>query len=415
MLDNYSVEDLLKAARLAVDAKKSEDAVRILRLVLIRDPSAANVYSELSRIRRLMGSESDHPVHGWASVCSSFDFLAHSSWARARAARGERARALYSMSVALGQAHDNIDILRDAFHVAHDVNAHHAFVPSPPPMPLLQYDEERVAQDPADTLVLGAATGYGPDKVSVFVQSLRRIYPGRVHFFISPGRGMEDFLGKYDVEFEHVEIPKNINSFLYRFKLFRDKIEQRKDAARILVADTRDVFFQSDPFEYSKPGSLIYFLEHWEVKIGQCSTNRRWFKQQYGQPIYEFIANRPITCGGVVMGDRASLGRYFHQFLIQASLGVPGLGYGADQAIHNFVAHFGLEPTGLFAENGRPVLHVGHVPDQEITVVGKQIKMRDGGFPAIVHQWDRRGVLRDFVRDNYGSELVDWEPIPDNR
>ena len=64
MLENYSLEDVLKAARLAVDEKKSEDAVTILRLALIRDPGAANAYSELSRIRRLMGSDSDHPVHG---------------------------------------------------------------------------------------------------------------------------------------------------------------------------------------------------------------------------------------------------------------------------------------------------------------------------------------------------------------
>ena len=122
-------------------------------------------------------------------------------------------------------------------------------------------------------LVLTAAIGFHISQLQLFIKSLRKYYKEEICFIIgSNDEEIENELKKYNCKIIKTNIDKR-DIQLKRYKIFLDFLRE-KEFNKILFCDSRDVYFQSNPFDYSYKGSINFFLE--DKKIGDCQFNSEW-------------------------------------------------------------------------------------------------------------------------------------------
>lgn len=162
----------------------------------------------------------------------------------------------------------------------------------------------------------------------------------------------------------------------------------------VMLTDVRDVVFQSDPFERDLGPGVHCFLEDERQTLGSQRQNRDWLVQAYGERVAAELADCPISCSGVTIGNYDAVLEYL-RVLTDGLLGLPRQFEGIDQAVHNYVLQRGLVPNAQLIANGEgPVLTLGIVPRDE---VGTSVSA------AIVHQYDRHPALAAALRRNLGS------------
>ena len=177
---------------------------------------------------------------------------------------------------------------------------------------------------------------------------------------------------------------------------------------RVMMSDTRDVVFQSDPFDLKRPGEVFYFAEDRGVRIGNCRDNSNWVRSALGQDKLDSIAAKVISCSGITIGGYAGIMRYLATLLQMAgeadpaSLRIDGI----DQGLHNVLVHEGRVANALLVENAAHVNTMGHLPGAAIRVSDRAIaENADGSVSAILHQYDYdpHGAILDAVLRRYGA------------
>ena len=109
-------------------------------------------------------------------------------------------------------------------------------------------------------LILSTAIGYKFDQVKFFIQSIRKFYGGTIVFLIGENdHELEIELKKFDCELIKMSINKKEVQFK-RYEIFLNYL-QKKDFENILLCDSRDIYFQSNPFEFNYKGQINFFLE----------------------------------------------------------------------------------------------------------------------------------------------------------
>lgn len=110
-----------------------------------------------------------------------------------------------------------------------------------------------------------------------------------------------------------VHVPHNMLRY-YLYNMWALKYESD---AKILLADFRDVFFQSNPFtyrprEWSPPlAHLVVFQENYPLKvIYRCRLNRGWIETCYGTPALQKIGSNTALTSGTIMGTRDAVAVY---------------------------------------------------------------------------------------------------------
>ena len=204
---------------------------------------------------------------------------------------------------------------------------------------------------------------------------------------------------------------------------------------RAIVADTRDIFFQRDPFAWiDEPSSIItrdvandtkgfIFIVHndpqvpWDNSMWSYSRARdlfgpiyvAWWERSFrlGGQKYSFILN-----SGVIGGTIAAMCDYYelNAMLLMAT---PVRNFGIDQAVAEASFFFALEFTQfphtavILSEGYGPVLHRLHLnlPDSEFRLNNKQDFVNCLGVPyALVHQLNWRPKLWE----EHTKKLVEW-------
>ena len=99
-------------------------------------------------------------------------------------------------------------------------------------------------------LILTAATGYNFLDVELFVKTLRKYYSGKICFIIGyKDQELEKELKKYNCDFIKTKIHKKQIQFK-RYQIFLDYLKNL-NFDRILLCDSRDIYFQKDPFDFN--------------------------------------------------------------------------------------------------------------------------------------------------------------------
>jgi hypothetical protein len=194
----------------------------------------------------------------------------------------------------------------------------------------------------------------------------------------------------------------SLDIMLERFFLALEIVQNhRNELTHVLLADSRDVIFQRNPFEQIG-FRLVSGLE--EKIIGDCPRNSDWIIQIYGTDVHSRLSKRTVVCAGITLGPVEEVEKYLIAMCGEIWRCLPRVAAieQYDQAIHNYLIYndrVHLELTdnraGIIA-----TLHYESSSNIEIDDVTGVAKVQ-GKAPAIIHQYDRHEHLLLFVKQRF--------------
>jgi hypothetical protein len=190
------------------------------------------------------------------------------------------------------------------------------------------------------------------------------------------------------------------NIMCARFSHFHEYLEQHLDKySNVLIADVRDVYFQSDPFNALDSHRIISFLE--EKRIGENESNSRWIREAYGKSELEIYSDKVISCAGVTIGKAEAVFEYLDLMLnelLKVNRMTPVC--GVDQAVHNKIFHSHLIENSALMGNGNPICStMGFVTKYEQNDRGMVVSSKR--IISMLHQYDRCTDLKKQVESRY--------------
>lgn len=182
-------------------------------------------------------------------------------------------------------------------------------------------------------------------------------------------------------------IPQAIYSDrVYQYLKFLQTNPNRYD--KYIITDVRDVYFQRNPSEIQST-DLDVFLEHGDVTIGECPYNSQWIYAGFGEEGLAKLRNKPISCGGTMVGTLDGMLRYCRSMIYFYDKATEEYKYmqGSDQGIHNWIIHMNHLKCRQVENEFSDIYTVGYVP--MLHVKNHMIYNQRGELPAIIHQYDR--------------------------
>ncbi|WP_109078863.1 hypothetical protein [Aggregatibacter kilianii] len=301
------------------------------------------------------------------------------------------------------------------------------------------------------TLILGAATGYTTEDIDLFMRSLKYInFNGEVGLFIYASQ-----LNQFNLYLSEVNFPFKVNlietdsgkfykkkiskkfrryinkvtswvikaiprykeKFIYKFSYphvarffdYLRYLKNRDDFTHVILTDTRDVVFQTDP-TLNKIDGLFLGLETSSVKIGDDSYNSRWIVDVYGEKYLNSIRDNQICCAGVTLGDVSSIEDYLNT-MINEFLQLPyelmiSLNY--DQGIHNKLLYSNqfLSNLTLCQPMDSIISTIGTMHEDSLSLNSKnELLLSNGCIASIVHQYDRHSDIECKFRSKYLQDI----------
>lgn len=286
-------------------------------------------------------------------------------------------------------------------------------------------------------LVLGMADGYNAQELAPFVKSLRSTgFSGDLVLFVasSTARQLQSFASQHDITL--VDLPwagrlfgrirplvalkrqilreqNDLETFVAdrwkhhpvvgRFSFYRQFIaDNRTEYEKVLLCDVRDVVFQSDPLAVELPADICLFSEHPSHSIGQSESNTRWIHRVFGQETLAALADKPIICGGVMLGTTEGMLSLLDQLIasMAACQSNWSLRFGLDQAALNCIAYVaGIPGAHIFGCCEGPATHLALVPAEQLGIQSDgQVLDRSGNIIPLLHQYDRHEQLQGWAQ-----------------
>jgi hypothetical protein len=184
-----------------------------------------------------------------------------------------------------------------------------------------------------------------------------------------------------------------------RYLLYEDFLRQHgSDYDRVLLADSRDIFFQTDPFAWDWSPGVHCFLEEPANRIGQCRLHRLWLGCQFGQEFVEQHADKTVSCSGTTFGDTPGVIDYVNQMVatIMKARNLAKIS-GGDQGIHNYLLIENRLPNITIHENRRsPVMTMGTMRMEQVRLNQDGLVINENGqIVPVLHQYDRISELKN--------------------
>jgi hypothetical protein len=195
----------------------------------------------------------------------------------------------------------------------------------------------------------------------------------------------------------------NVHVCLRRYFAARDLLAERDDGdiGSVLLADVRDVIFQSDPFAHV--GSGRYTGDE-ILKVRDCHSNAVWIKAAYGEEIFRQLADRVSVCSGVSIGTIGSMREYLDAFCRETIRVMQDKCLDTlpvwDQAFHIKMLLLDGFPFQTVPWNGF-VATVAQAGGEHLRVNGDGLVEVDGRVPAILHQYDRHPPIQEHIHATY--------------
>ncbi len=249
-------------------------------------------------------------------------------------------------------------------------------------------------------LVLTAAVGYSFQQIEFFIKSLRKYYSDNICIIIGENqRELEGKLKNFNCEIIKTKISKKKIQFK-RYEIFL-KFLKGRNYNNILLCDSRDIYFQDDPFKYDYDGRINFFLE--DFKIKNCPHNSNWIIKTYGKKKFEKISNKTILCSGTVLGKNQKIleylnlintniekFRYKKKIKYLLTLRTDPEERGCDQGHANYLVHDKIiKNFYLYSNSSGPIATVFYL--KEIKFDERSRLINKSGHPyLLVHQYDKR-------------------------
>jgi hypothetical protein len=296
-------------------------------------------------------------------------------------------------------------------------------------------------------VIMGAATGYAPEKVELFLNSIFQTnFYGVVVLFVNEEQldtYQKYFKNKYSEHFELRFVITRIGTFsssnvfhknckkiiryLSQFIVLREP-KLRKDFiyyfapphvsrffdyfnflklnhfTHVVLTDTRDVIVQGDLSKLNCHG-LFLGMEDKNLLLGNDSFHIKWISDVYGKVKLAEISDKQISCAGVTFGDYKSINAYL-EAMLNEFINLPYytmVRSNYDQGIHNKLLY-----DGTFSN-----ISLCQPLDSEIATLGvmnmNKVALNEENYvlnnnktiPMFIHQYDRHEHLEDIFKNKY--------------
>lgn len=268
-------------------------------------------------------------------------------------------------------------------------------------------------------VVIAAAMNYGVEQIKNFVLSFRRynqLDDIILIYNLNESSRIEDFAKKHNIKLVSFEpcdkIPIHVVSS--RFLKYLDIVVQHKDYKNYLLADIRDVFFQSNPFVNLPNEDYLYmFTEDPAVTLDIEEHHTKMMGRLFGPDELQKFKDKKIICSGTILGTRNKMLVFldiFARYLVDIQKKNPNICFEMllDQVITNHACYIqDLSEQVTIKDNGDIVGTIGHCithPNHsgDMKLEGDVIYL-DGKVPAIIHQYDRSPDLFNHFSKVYSN------------
>ncbi len=251
--------------------------------------------------------------------------------------------------------------------------------------------------------ILAFSAGYNVQQLEPFVASWRRQAPSSkllIFYTNTSSQTMQELtaLGVDFVDIEHYW-PSDYRGITLRFFMWRDYVQAHiEEFEKIMVADIRDIIFQSDPFDQVRSLALTWASEDKTIR-SDPEWNYRWLVELFGAAEVEKIADQLATCCGSTAGDAYSMLQYLNDLcnLIESTVFDRGGVY--EQGFHNYLVHAIRPSYGRLDPKFNLFGTIGTVSQDRIRINADQILV-DDATPSVIHQWDRHPRLVEHISTN---------------
>jgi hypothetical protein len=245
-------------------------------------------------------------------------------------------------------------------------------------------------------LILSTAAGYNWGQLEIFIKSLRKIFREKVILVLNnPNTDLVNKLKDFNIDFLDTKIVPS-DSYQSRYQHYYNYLKNNNIFEQVLLTDSRDVFFQNNPFNFFYKKNLNFFLEDDYIK--NSSVNIKWIKRTTGKSILEKIKDKKISCCGQVIGRYQSILDYcdvmrkniiihkykpsIHSFLFKRKI------KGWDQGIHNYLVYSDIFKNIDFYDNSNgDVATLSLNKRLNFNNKGRLIN-KNGNEYSIIHQYD---------------------------
>ncbi len=256
-------------------------------------------------------------------------------------------------------------------------------------------------------LIIGAATGYKKNDLYYFVESVRKVYKDKVIFIVNDTMDEETnhYFNKNQIE---IFLTKSTSRTIFkdRYEIYKKIIENHELVDKVMLSDTRDVIFQSDPFKNQNFSKLNFFLE--DKKIFECDTNSKWIKRAYGKKIYDSIKNENISCSGVSIGDRLEMLNYTigmtKEIRNNKYYSLNPYNKGSDQGNHNVLVNLdSFKHAKKIKNHDAFIVNMSNSDPELLSSVNNKLMINEK-IISVVHQYNSHKKIHKIV-DNYINEI----------
>jgi hypothetical protein len=198
-----------------------------------------------------------------------------------------------------------------------------------------------------------------------------------------------------DVEFRAAYL---LNITCSRYFLARHFLLQNSGSYdHVMLADSRDVLFQRDPFA-GLPLGITTGLE--SILVRDQPANLQWLQHLYGDdPAFPMddILPQNVICSGVTLGDVTSVGKYLELICAEFMQKLPRMIHTPylDQGAHNGLLRTGRIPSAHLVPNGSDAIATigtSDLSEFSFSPAG-QLVASNGNLVSVVHQYDRHPKL----------------------
>lgn len=251
-----------------------------------------------------------------------------------------------------------------------------------------------------NNIVITPAIGMSPEEIKLFLSTLRNFFSEEILFLVGKNDNeLKKNLKFYECKYEETNCHKH-EIITKRYKITFDLVKNKK-INKILFCDSRDIYFQSNPFDYDYSMPINFFSE--DVTIESCQVNSWWMIRSLGQNIFEKLKKKNIICCGTVISNQEKFLEYANT-MNNMSKNFPykkrlkylltfrkdKQGRGCDQSYAAYIIYNKiLNNFKIHSNSHGPIATVFHL--KKIIFNKKNQLINENGLPySIVHQYDKR-------------------------
>ena len=246
-------------------------------------------------------------------------------------------------------------------------------------------------------LIIGAVYGMTPSSIETFLSSVRKFYDGDIILIgvKSDKNILDKYLKKYKCNFL-IDDNNPLNGFINRYKIYKKILDRFKFKKNILLSDTRDVYFQKNPFKIINNNKIYIGAE--KNIFFQDRINNNWINKFYNPKVAFKLKNERVLCSGVILGKSTKI-KYFINLLIkehqkvlqQFKFNTLSFPRGSDNTTVNYCYYILCNKNDFVINDAvsKNISTLAALNKSEIKFKNNKFVTSNNKIISIVHQYDR--------------------------